>query len=427
MRAAGDRNEALGRGRACFDFTDVTDGDCLFKRRVVTAPEHAVNGGCKYDTSCGLAVFDQGNVDGEFAVVAQELFCSIQGVDEKKRPGADIGQSACGGALFGDDGYRGFQFAQVAKNQFLCCFVGGCDGRIVRFLAGGGVCGVMLHDHAAGFARDIDEVRQQGAPRGDCESSLWIHRFKRFLSGVWLVSLMLSPLEQTSPVDPMTNPGGQDKSQDKMHELDLAALLVSRVCHDLISPVAAISNGLEILADEQDPVMRAHAMRLIEHSVGQAKARLLFARLAFGAMGSAGAEVDLYEVGQVATEFFKTGKARLDWQMPAIAIDKEIVRVVLNLAALGADCIPRGGSLVVKAEQARAIFHVAITAKGLKANLAPDIREGLAMQIPSEDLTGRTIAPFITALLAKKINGDISYSIVDDTIRFDARFERKAV
>ena len=68
-----------------------------------------------------------------------------------------------------------------------------------------------------------------------------------------------------------------------MHELDLAALMVSRVCHDLISPVAAVSNGLEILADEQDPSMKEQAMALIAHSVGQAKARLLFARLAFGA------------------------------------------------------------------------------------------------------------------------------------------------
>jgi histidine phosphotransferase ChpT len=211
-----------------------------------------------------------------------------------------------------------------------------------------------------------------------------------------------------------------------MHELDLGALLVSRVCHDLISPVAAISNGLEILADEQDANMRAHAMKLIEHSVGQAKARLLFARLAFGAMGSAGAEVDLLEVGQVAAEFFKTGKAKLDWQMPAIQVDKEIVRVVLNLAALGADCIPRGGSLVVKGEQLKHVFVTTITAKGLKANLAPDIKEGLAMEIPEEDLTGRTVAPFVTALLAKKIGGDIKYTIVDDVIRFEARFERKA-
>lgn len=211
-----------------------------------------------------------------------------------------------------------------------------------------------------------------------------------------------------------------------MNELDLGALLVSRVCHDLISPVAAISNGLEILADEQDAEMRAHAMRLIEHSVGQAKARLLFARLAFGAMGSAGAEIELREAGEVAAEFFKTGKAKLDWQAASIAVDKEIVRVLLNVAAMGADCIPRGGMLTVKAEQGKSAFAASVTAKGVKANLAPDIKEGLALTIPREDLTGRTIAPFVTALLARKIGGEISYSTDTELVRFDLRFERKA-
>jgi histidine phosphotransferase ChpT len=210
-----------------------------------------------------------------------------------------------------------------------------------------------------------------------------------------------------------------------MNELDLGALLVSRVCHDLISPVAAISNGLEILADEQDAEMRAHAMRLIEHSVGQAKARLLFARLAFGAMGSAGAEIELREAGEVAAEFFKTGKAKLDWQAPSIALDKEIVRILLNLAAMGADCIPRGGVLTVKGELGRNGFAASIVAKGTKANLAPDIKEGLALKIPREDLTGRTVAPFVTALLARKIGGEISYTVDHEVVRFDVRFERK--
>jgi histidine phosphotransferase ChpT len=222
-----------------------------------------------------------------------------------------------------------------------------------------------------------------------------------------------------------TNPLPQEPPKQPTSELDLGALLVSRVCHDLISPVAAISNGLEILADEQDAEMRAHAMRLIEHSVGQAKARLLFARLAFGAMGSAGAEIDLREVGQVAAEFFRAGKAKLDWQAPPIAVDKEIIRVVLNLSALGADCIPRGGLLTVKVEQGRHALSVSITAKGLKANLAPDIKEGLALKIPHEDLTGRTIAPFVTALLAKKLGGEIMHWHEGDTVRFDTRFERR--
>ena len=230
--------------------------------------------------------------------------------------------------------------------------------------------------------------------------------------------------EYLSPV-PTPTPDSQVKSHGPVTETDLGALLVSRVCHDLISPVAAISNGLEILADEQDAEMRAHAMRLIEHSVGQAKARLLFARMAFGAMGSAGAEIDLREVEAVADEFFKVGKAKLSWESPSIAVDKEIVRVLLNLAALGADCIPRGGILSVKVEAPRGALVCSIVAKGLKANLAPDIKEGLALATPAEDLTGRTIAPFVTALLAKRLGGSITHSHEGDTVRFDVKFDRR--
>jgi histidine phosphotransferase ChpT len=211
-----------------------------------------------------------------------------------------------------------------------------------------------------------------------------------------------------------------------MHELDLAALMVSRVCHDLISPVAAVSNGLEILADEQDPEMKEQAMALIAHSVGQAKARLLFARLAFGAMGSAGAEIDLGEAGEVATEFFKTGKAKLDWQAPRGAIDKEMIRVLLNLANMAADSIPRGGQLTVKIDPARANVVVSVTAKGTRANLAQDIRDGLELKTPFSELTGRTVQPYITALLAKKMGSAIQVTCGPETVRFDVTFDRKA-
>jgi histidine phosphotransferase ChpT len=83
-----------------------------------------------------------------------------------------------------------------------------------------------------------------------------------------------------------------------MSELEFAALLVSRVCHDLVSPVGAVVNGLEVLEDERDAAMRADALKLVVSSAEQATARLQFARIAFGAAGSAGAELDLNEVGR---------------------------------------------------------------------------------------------------------------------------------
>src|SRR5256885_14287733 len=101
-----------------------------------------------------------------------------------------------------------------------------------------------------------------------------------------------------------------------MNDLDFAALLVSRVCHDLVSPVGAVVNGLEILADERDPAMRADALKLVASSAEQAAARLQFARIAFGAAGSADAALDLMELGRIASGLLSGGKVAMQWDAP---------------------------------------------------------------------------------------------------------------
>src|ERR1700745_3648333 len=99
-----------------------------------------------------------------------------------------------------------------------------------------------------------------------------------------------------------------------MNDLVFAALWVSRVCHDLVSPVGAVVNGLEVLEDETDASMRADALRLVGQSADSAAARLQFARIAYGAAGSVGAELDLSEVGRVLQGLLKGGKVELSWQ-----------------------------------------------------------------------------------------------------------------
>ena len=132
-------------------------------------------------------------------------------------------------------------------------------------------------------------------------------------------------------------------------DLELAALVSSRICHDVINPVAAISNGLEMLGEEPDQAMREAAMELIRKSAAQASAKLQFARLAFGAAGSAGAEIDLRDAEKVAREFVAgSGKHQVDWQGPAVTLPKNKVKLLLNLVALGAVALPRGGVVNVR-------------------------------------------------------------------------------
>jgi histidine phosphotransferase ChpT len=130
-------------------------------------------------------------------------------------------------------------------------------------------------------------------------------------------------------------------------ELELAALISSRICHDVINPVGAIANGLEMLGEEPDEAMREQAMDLIRKSASQATAKLQFARLAFGAAGSAGAEIDLRDAEKVARDFVQ-GKHKLEWQGPAVTLPKNKVKLLLNLVALGVVALPRGGTVRVE-------------------------------------------------------------------------------
>src|ERR1700738_95933 len=129
--------------------------------------------------------------------------------------------------------------------------------------------------------------------------------------------------------------------------LELAALLCSRVCHDLISPVGAIVNGLEVLDDNPKPEDREFALDLIRKSAIQASARLQFARLAFGAAGSAGAQIDLGDAAEVAKGFLEDDRLKLVWNLPRVLLPKNRVKLLLNLLMIASAAIPRGGTLTV--------------------------------------------------------------------------------
>jgi histidine phosphotransferase ChpT len=162
-------------------------------------------------------------------------------------------------------------------------------------------------------------------------------------------------------------------------DLDLAALVTSRISHDVINPVAAISNGLEMLAEEPDQAMRDAAMDLIRKSAAQASAKLQFARLAFGAAGSAGAEIDLRDAEKVACEFVGgSGKHRVVWQGPAVTLPKNKVKLLLNLVALGVIALPRGGMVKVDITGAPPAVGFVVSAKGDAARLNDQVKSLLS-------------------------------------------------
>jgi histidine phosphotransferase ChpT len=183
--------------------------------------------------------------------------------------------------------------------------------------------------------------------------------------------------------------------------LDLAALLCSRVCHDVISPVGAIVNGLEVLEEEKDQETRDFALDLIRKSARQASARLQFARLAFGAAGSAGAMIDTGDAESVARGFIHDDKVKLSWTGPRLLMAKNRVKLMLNLLLIAQGCIPRGGQIGLVLAGDADNPDIVIEAEGVNARVPHGIEASLAGMPESGHVDAHVIQPFYAGLIAR--------------------------
>jgi histidine phosphotransferase ChpT len=183
-------------------------------------------------------------------------------------------------------------------------------------------------------------------------------------------------------------------------QLELAALLCSRVCHDLISPVGAIVNGLEVLDDNPKPEDRDFALDLIRKSAKTASARLQFCRLAFGAAGSAGAQIDLGDAQTMARGQIEDGKCTITWNLPRLLLPKNRVKLLLNMMVIAQQTIPRGGVLIVDPIGEGETMSFRITATGLNGRVPQNIADMLSSsEAHAADAHG--VQPYYTRLLAE--------------------------
>jgi histidine phosphotransferase ChpT len=180
-------------------------------------------------------------------------------------------------------------------------------------------------------------------------------------------------------------------------QLELAALLCSRVCHDLISPVGAIVNGLEVLDDAKNADDREFALNLIRKSAKTASAKLQFCRLAFGAAGSAGAQIDTGDAETMARGFLEDDKTKLSWTLPRTLQPKNRVKLLLNMLILAQQAIPRGGTLTVEAS---GDAGMKVRAAGLNARVPQNLADLLAGNHPGA-IDAHAVQPHYTRLLAQ--------------------------
>ena len=202
--------------------------------------------------------------------------------------------------------------------------------------------------------------------------------------------------------------------------LDLAALLCSRVCHDVISPVGAIVNGLEVLEDDNDADTRTFALDLIKKSANTASAKLQFCRLAFGAAGSAGASIDTGDAESVTRGLFGDEKTKLEWSIPRVLMPKNKVKLILNLCIIATGTIPRGGVITVSTTGTSDAPDIHLVAKGPNPRASHALASLIDGTPENDAIDAHAIQPFFTGLVARQIGYKVSLTVETDQVRIDA-------
>lgn len=199
--------------------------------------------------------------------------------------------------------------------------------------------------------------------------------------------------------------------------VDLASLLCSRLCHDLLSPVGAMTNGLELLAEEKDPEMRKRCMELLEQSARTSADKLRFFRLAFGAAGGFGDSVAIEEPkGLIEALLAGNNRIALNWSLGVAALPKPAVKVLLNLAHIGIEALVRGGTLDIGAERRGGASEIVVRAAGAKIAFDPVIGKALDGTLDPAELSSRTAPAYMLNQIAARCGGGLQFALTEDAL-----------
>ncbi len=203
-----------------------------------------------------------------------------------------------------------------------------------------------------------------------------------------------------------------------MNDVDFASLLCSRLCHDLVGPVGSLYNGVELLADEDDPDMRQRCLELLADSAKQTANKLKFFRLAFGAAGGFGAEIDTREARAALEGLFADRRIDLEWLVAAPSLPKSAMKILLNLAMTAGDALLRGGRLNVAAEQRDGMIELAVRAEGQRVLLDPELKAALEGRTAFGDLNPRASAAFLVHMLSQGADATLLVSEQEGALVF---------
>jgi histidine phosphotransferase ChpT len=203
-------------------------------------------------------------------------------------------------------------------------------------------------------------------------------------------------------------------------DLELAELMAARLCHDLVGPIGAVSNGVELLGDGGPPDPEVNA--LIAQSARQASRRLQWFRIAFGTANALPASGLLAETRRLASGLYEEGRVTLDWPAPDAAAEaaasRQAAKIILNLALLAIEVLPRGGSVQARLTGSAGGLAVQLTALGSGARLPDDIQVALKPGVGSADLTPKSIPAFLAVRVAEAAGTKINVVSSADRVEF---------
>ncbi|MEM7327154.1 MAG: histidine phosphotransferase family protein [Pseudomonadota bacterium] len=198
----------------------------------------------------------------------------------------------------------------------------------------------------------------------------------------------------------------------------LAAFIASRICHDLISPVASVNSALELLEEPGDAEMKAQAENLLHNGAESAAARIQLLRYAFGSAGLSDTAADRHEVRSIVEGFMKSHKPSIEWDIETDHFSCGHARVLMNLVIMATAAIPRGGVVVLQVRNDTDGLSIAAIAKGPKARLSDFTHSALTSETPEEGWSARTIQPLFAKMVANDLSGDIAATAEDEQVTF---------
>ena len=209
------------------------------------------------------------------------------------------------------------------------------------------------------------------------------------------------------------------KSRKNLLATDLASLISSRICHDLISPIGALNTAIEVLDDTESKEMHEDALKLIKLAASEASAKLSYLRIALGTNSTSKGVMNLDKLKLITENMFNTEKFSFTWDMSEIKLEKSIARILLNILMLSIQSIPRGGKVTIKIEEKSDKLKLVTSANGIKSRLDKQTEDAFKGILPSEEIDGRVIQSFFTGILIDDLNCRIEAFKTDGNVIFN--------